>query len=261
VDYVIVILVSSVAAGLTLFSGFGLGTVLTPAFALFFPLPVAIAATAVVHLANNLFKLALVGRHADRQTVIRFGVPAALLAILGAGCLLFLNTAPPLTTYALGGRTHEVTLAKIVIGAVIAAFALGELSPRIARLAFDRRFLALGGALSGFFGGLSGHQGALRSAFLIKSGLSKETFVATGVVCAVIVDATRIPIYFARFAESRLASPDSQALGLIVAASLAAFAGSYLGARLLKKMTLRAVQLIVAWGLVMIAVAMAAGLV
>jgi hypothetical protein len=32
----------------------------------FFPVPTAIAAT-VVHLANNLFELGLVGKQADRQ--------------------------------------------------------------------------------------------------------------------------------------------------------------------------------------------------
>lgn len=52
-DYIFIALVAIVVAALTLFSGFGLGTVLMPAFALFFPVPVA--ATAVVHLANNLF--------------------------------------------------------------------------------------------------------------------------------------------------------------------------------------------------------------
>lgn len=61
------------ASGLTLFSGFGLGTLLMPVFALFFPVAVAIAATAVVHLANNLFKLALLARLADWRVVLRFG--------------------------------------------------------------------------------------------------------------------------------------------------------------------------------------------
>lgn len=52
---VLVIAVSAlVASGLTLFSGFGLGTILTPVFALFFPVATAVAMTAVVHLANNL---------------------------------------------------------------------------------------------------------------------------------------------------------------------------------------------------------------
>jgi hypothetical protein len=54
-----------VASGLTLFSGFGLGTVLLPVFSLFLPVPLAVAATAVVHFANNLFKLGLVGTAAD----------------------------------------------------------------------------------------------------------------------------------------------------------------------------------------------------
>ncbi|HNO61706.1 MAG TPA: hypothetical protein PKH44_13805 [Plasticicumulans sp.] len=61
------------ASLLTLFSGFGLGTILTPVFGLFFPLHVAVALTGVVHLANNLFKLALLGRQAARHLVLRFG--------------------------------------------------------------------------------------------------------------------------------------------------------------------------------------------
>jgi hypothetical protein len=46
----------------------------------------------------------------------------------------------------------------------------------------------VGGILSGFFGGLSGIQGAIRSAFLVKSGLKKEAYIATGVVIACFVD-------------------------------------------------------------------------
>ena len=70
-DYLVITLTALFASGLTLFSGFGLGTVLMPVFALFFPLPTAIAATAVVHLANNLFKAGLMGKQADRRTVLR----------------------------------------------------------------------------------------------------------------------------------------------------------------------------------------------
>ena len=47
------------ASGLTLFSGFGLGTLLMPVIALFFPLELAIAMTAMVHLSNHLFKIGL----------------------------------------------------------------------------------------------------------------------------------------------------------------------------------------------------------
>ena len=52
--YVAVCLAALAASGLTLFSGFGLGTLLMPVFALFFPIEVAVAQTAAVHFANKI---------------------------------------------------------------------------------------------------------------------------------------------------------------------------------------------------------------
>ena len=60
-EYVVIVIVALCVSMLTLFSGFGLGTLLMPALAIFFPVPVAIAATAIVHLANNIFKVGLLG--------------------------------------------------------------------------------------------------------------------------------------------------------------------------------------------------------
>lgn len=54
-DYALVCAASLVVAGLTLYSGFGLGTLLLPVFALFFPVQVTVAAVAVVHLLNNFY--------------------------------------------------------------------------------------------------------------------------------------------------------------------------------------------------------------
>lgn len=56
--------VAYVASGLTFFSGFGLGTLLSPALASFFPVELAVALTGVVHCLNGLFKLALIGQRA-----------------------------------------------------------------------------------------------------------------------------------------------------------------------------------------------------
>jgi uncharacterized membrane protein YfcA len=203
-DYLVICAVAVLASGVTLFSGFGLGTVLMPAFALFFPVPVAIAATAVVHLANNLFKFALVGRGADWPIALKFSLPAAIAAIGGASLLKSFAALPTIASYDLGGRTHEITAIGAVIGSLIVAFALLELSPRFAELKFPPRYLILGGLLSGFFGGLSGNQGALRAAFLIKSGMTKEAFIATSVVSAVIVDTARLTVYGLAFARQSI---------------------------------------------------------
>lgn len=259
-EYLIVCLTAIVISALTLFTGFGLGTVLMPVFALFFPLPVAIAATAIVHLANNLFKVFLVGKKADWPVVLRFALPGAAAAIIGASLLGLFAGIPPLLAYPLGGQIHEVSAVNLVIGVVIIGFALFELSPQMSRLAFDRKYLTIGGLLSGFFGGLSGNQGALRAAFLIKAGLDKEAFIGTGTVAAVIVDIARLLVYGLSFYSARFELAGPQVGRLALAATLAAFAGAYLGSRLIKKVTLRFIQIIVGIMLVIIGAGMAAGL-
>ncbi|HEX9878388.1 MAG TPA: TSUP family transporter [Gammaproteobacteria bacterium] len=260
-DYALITITALVVSGVTLFSGFGLGTVLMPAFAVFFPIPVAIGATAVVHLANNLFKVGLVGREADWRVVMRFSVPAAIAAVLGASALVLFAGFPLLGTYELLGRQHEVTAIRLVIGVLIVGFAVLELSPTFATFAVPPQYLVVGGLLSGFFGGLSGNQGAFRSAFLIKSGLSKEAFVATGVMSAVIVDTVRVTVYGVSYFTASLEALPPEILGVVVAATAAAFTGAYLGARLLEKVTHRVVRIIVAFTMIGIGFGLAAGLI
>jgi uncharacterized membrane protein YfcA len=151
------------------------------------------------------------------------------------------------------GRELSVTGVKLVIALLIAVFASFELVPGADRFAFSRRWLAPGGIVAGFFGGLSGHQGALRSAFLIRSGLSKQAFIGTGVVCAVLVDLTRIAVYGSAFASG--ADLDG---GLIVAATAAAVLGAGIGVRLLGKVTLEFVRRTV--GVMLLALALVMGL-
>lgn len=259
-EIILIAALAFLASGLTLFSGFGLGTILLPAFALIMPAEVAVAATAVVHLANNLFKLALVGRMADRQALIRFAVPAALAALIGAWLLVQLSSASVVARYHAFGSEHTVEALPLVIGTLIVVFALLELSPAFARLSFPTRFLPVGGLVSGFFGGLSGNQGALRTAFLIKAGLTKEAFIATGVVAAVIVDVSRLSVYgVSHFTRNFASLPDNTWL-VVGIATVCAFLGAFVGARLIHKVTMRAVQLVVACAMIVLGSLLAAGL-
>lgn len=243
------------AAGLTFFSGFGLGTLLAPVFMLFFPVDLSIALTGVVHFANNLFKLGLVGRHAERGVLLRFGVPAVLAAFVGAWLLLRITDMPALYAYDAWGRHFEVTPVKAVVAVLLIVFALMDLLPYFDRVQFSPDKLPIGGLLSGFFGGLTGNQGALRAAFLVRAGLTKEAFVGTAAVVSTFVDLTRLSVYAGRFAQADL----SAQLGLVIPAVLAGITGSYLGNRLLKKVTLAFVQRFVAAGLLLIALALGLG--
>ncbi len=256
-SFLIIALTAFVASILTFFSGFGLGTILLPVFAIFFPVDMAVALTGVVHLLNNLFKLTLVGRHAQREVVLRFGLPAIAGALLGAWLLLRLSGIAPLYSYQIGDRHFDITGIKLIIAVLMIFFAFMEILPSLQRWQLGKQYLTLGGLLSGFFGGLSGHQGALRSVFLIKLGLPKEAFIATGVVIACLVDFSRLGVYFSRYVGQHLI--DNAAL-LMVAVG-AAFAGAYLGNRMLKKVTLEFLQYLVAAAIVVLALLMGAGIV
>jgi hypothetical protein len=254
-DYLLICATALLVSLVTLYSGFGLGTVLMPAFALFFPVEIAIAATAVVHLSNNLFKMAMVGRHADWGVVARFALPGAVAAMAGAAVLHGFGRMAPLFSYAVASRNMAVLPVKFVIGLLVVLFALVELVPRLRNFTAPRKYLALGGLLSGFFGGLSGNQGALRSAFLTRLGLSKEAFIGTGTVAAVIVDLARLTVYGVQW---RAAVP-GQVAPLVLAAMGAAFVGSFLGTRLLHKVTLGAIHGLVGALLLVLGIAMATG--
>ncbi|MFZ4573490.1 MAG: TSUP family transporter [Phycisphaerales bacterium] len=255
--YAAVCIAALMAAALTFVSGFGLGTLLLPAFALFVPAELAVAATAVVHLANNVLKLVMTGGRADRRVVLRFGLPALGASIVGALAQRELEGLHPVAVYTLIGHACEITWVKGAVGAVIVGFAVLELSPRYEGMAFDARYLPVGGVLSGFFGGLSGHQGALRAGFLARCGLTKEAFVASGVVCSVMVDVSRLSVYGAG-TVGRLRSAHDL-VGPIVAGCVAAFVGTLIGSRVVSKMTLRGVRRVVGVALLLFGVAMAAG--
>src|SRR5690606_31322817 len=180
-DFLIIGVVAFLASGLTLYSGFGLGSVLLPAFALFFPAPVAVAATGVVHLLNGLFKGALLWRQADWIVVLRFGLPAVPAAVAGAWLLTGFGAGDQLFSWSVGGRVFGPAPGALVVGAVMVARGLLELQPWSKRLAAPPSAAPVGGLATGFLGGLTGQQGALRSMFLLRFGLDPARFIATGV--------------------------------------------------------------------------------
>ena len=177
-EILIIAIVAFLAALMTFFSGFGLGTILTPVMLIFFPPEIAISLTGIVHFCNNIFKLSIIGNQFNKEVLIKFGIPAVLFAFVGSYALFFISN-DTLFTYSLLGHNMNVSYLQFIIAIILIAFALIDLIPFFKKLKFNKSILPLGGILSGFFGGLTGNQGALRSAFLIKLDLDKTVFIAT----------------------------------------------------------------------------------
>lgn len=240
-------LAAFVASLLTFFSGFGLGTLLLPVFSLFFGPSVGVVFTAIIHFLNNIFKGLLLRRQMEVNTALRFALFAIPAAIAGSWCLFYLEDLAVISLYdaVLGNWAFQIDPLGLVIGSLMLVFGLLEMSERFQRFSFPPGMLWLGGVLSGFFGGLSGHQGALRSAFLIRLNLGKEQYIATGVLIALFIDLTRLPFYLYHPFGGELS------FSIMFPVLFSAWLGSWLGNRFLKKISVAWIRLGVALFLIL----------
>jgi len=149
--YIVICIAAFLVSGLPLFSGFGLGTLLMPAFALFFPVHVVVAATAVVHGANNIFKIFVVGRNADRDLVLRFGIPAIMAAFVGALLFGYVSGFGELFRYSIGLKTAVVTPIKLVMGILMFVFA-----KETSWIGLEQLPLIIAGIMAAFAGAMIG---------------------------------------------------------------------------------------------------------
>lgn len=226
------------ASMLTLVTGFGLGTVLTPVVALFYDVKLAILLVAIVHFLNNALKLWLFRSHVDRSIIRRFGVLSIAGALAGAFLQgLFVSSA--LT---------------VLLGIVLVVLGAGEFLPSKFSVRLPKRVDFLGGFFSGLLGGLVGNQGAIRSAYLLNYDMPKEAFIATATVIALAIDAARIPVYLTTHAE--YLSELSWRLAPLVAVS---FLGTIAGKRFLPSFSNRRFKRIVAGSVIAMGLAFIAG--
>jgi uncharacterized membrane protein YfcA len=101
--------------------------------------------------------------------------------------------------------------------------------------------VALLGLGSGFFGGIAGNQGGLRSAALSAFSLNPLAFVATSTATGLLVDAARAPVYLFS------AGPALLPLWLpVVIATVGVTLGTLLGERVLVGMSREQFRLVVA---------------
>jgi len=249
------ILAAFLASILTFFTGFGLGTVLLAVFVLVFPVNTAIAATAVVHLANNVFKLFLTWRQARLDILLRFGLTALIAACAGAALLNCLGSQQIVFNYEVLDRPLKTTPLRLIIGSLMVFFALLDLFGVSEKWTIAPKWMPAGGILSGFFGGLSGNQGAFRTMFLLKAGLSKEELIGTGAAIGFVVDIGRLGIYWAQINGPELPSQ----FPLLAAATIAAIAGTAIGNALLKKVSLKKIEIAASVLLIAIAAGLSTG--
>jgi len=173
--------VAIIAGGIAAMSGFGIGSLLTPLLAVHYGTKLAVAMVSIPHLAGTAARFIGLRKKVDRRVFLNFGILSAVGGLVGA---------------LLNARAGSPALA-IVFGCLLVFAALSGLTGFVDRMHFGRRTAWAAGALSGFFGGLVGNQGGIRSAALLGFDIRKEALVATATAIGLIVDGARMPVYLA----------------------------------------------------------------
>ena len=160
-------------------AGFGIGSILTPLFAIHFGTKLAVAAVSIPHLIATALRFVRIGEHVDKRVFVSFGITSAAGGLIGA--LLHARFSGTALSYVLGGL--------LVFAGMMGVTGLSR------RMRFEGVAAWIAGALSGAFGGLVGNQGGIRSAAMLGMRVSKESFVATATAIALVVDLARMPVY------------------------------------------------------------------
>ncbi len=194
-------------------AGFGTSTIFLP-FALFFvDFKTALVLVAISHISGNLGAVTFFRHGLDRKLILLFGLPSLFLTVAGAYLVIYVPQ----------------NILQVLLGLFLFLFSIYSLLNSNFKVNATKTNTIIGGSLSGFFQGLLGVGGPLRGAFLISYNLDKFKYIATLAAIAVIIDAARIPIYFA----NNLLEP--QFFYYIPILIVIGILGSYAGKRIVNK--------------------------
>ncbi len=215
-QYMVLIPVTIATSFITLFTGFGVGTIMMPVMALFFDVKVAIFLAAIVHFFNNISRLALYRSEINWGIIQRFGVVSIIGAFIGSFAQIYLDSS----------------WLKVGLGVFLIIYSLMVLIPNRIRFKLSANVDFIGGFLSGLVGGLIGNQGAIRSLYLLNYGLEKKELIVSSALIAVIIDSTRIPVY--AYFNYQYMQANIILLAAIVVSSIL---GTMLGSKILPKVS------------------------
>jgi len=206
-------LVAFISAVIASVAGFGTATLTVPLLAMIVGLKAAIPLIACFHGFSGFWRFVQLRQKVNWRLMLLYGLPSVITAFLGAR--LFLSVSVELIGLGVG--------IFLILWSVYSIFSPGRTMPE------NPWILITGGCISGFTSGLIGLGGAIRGAFLVSTGISKEIYVATSAAIALITDISRVTTYVIQ------GSIEPQYYWYIPVFFVVGFAGSWVGVRQLLK--------------------------
>ena len=203
-------LLTLIAAAIGTITGFGTSTLMIPILTVFFPPIEAIFLVSIIHWFGDIWKITLFRSGLNWRLFFLFGIVGLTTSYFGA--LISLDASDKMLLR--------------VLGIFLAGYALFLVFQSRFKIPARKATALIGGALSGFFAGMFGIGGTIRSAFLSAFDLPKAIYIATAGAIGLLVDSTRILTYFA----GSVTLPKELWYGLLLFIPI-----SFLGAQIAKK--------------------------
>lgn len=214
-SYLIFYILAFIAEIIGTIGGFGSSLFFVPLANFYFDFHTVLGITAMFHLFSNASKISLFKEGLDKKLIIWIGIPSVVFVIIGAILSNYLDNKN----------------AELYIGLFLSSFSILILAfPKI-KLSATKNNSIIGGASSGLLAGLLGTGGAVRGLTMAAFNLEKNVFLASSAVIDMAVDSSRFVVYLIQ------GYMKWDFLYYIPFLILIAYAGSYIGKRILNKLS------------------------
>ncbi len=193
--------------------GIGSGIIIIPIAASFFPMQYTISLCAVYFITGAISKLIVFRKYIVWEPVLYLWLGAIPAVIIGANLMAIVKT-----------EVLEKILAIVIILYVISGFVNFKLKTTL-------KAMPIIGALYGFFAGIIGSGGVITAALFTSIGQTKEKFIASMALSAILINIIKVIIY------ARYNFLDVSQAPMFAGLAIAAFAGAFIGKYSVKKIS------------------------
>lgn len=196
-------------------SGFGSSIFTVTILQFLFTFQLVLMVTSILHVFSNAFKVILFRKTIDWKIALWLGISSIVFSILGASVIKYVN----------------FDFVKLLLGVFLIVLSAFFYFDQIFKLPTSQKNTVITGAIAGFMAGFVGTGGAIRGLALTAFNLEKNFYVGTSSVIDFGVDGGRAFIYWSNnYFTSKL-------IPYIPIMAIAAFLGTYIGKKILSKIS------------------------
>src|SRR3989338_10357820 len=225
-----IIFLTLVSASIGTMTGFGTSTIMVPVLSLFIPIPQTLLFVGILHWFGDILKMVFFKKGLNVRLILLFGIPGIIAGFSAAKLPLILSE----------------TLLQRSLGLFLVLYVAFLFFKPEWKIRPSTQISALGGVLSGFFSGIFGVGGAVRSTFLTAFNLEKSVFLFTSGVIGLLIDSSRLVQYF--ISGIKLGS----LLTILILCIPVSFFGAFIAKKLVDKIPQKSFRLFIALALFLV---------